>query len=144
MPKNWKQIIIAVSIVSFAGNGIALLRRNLANEIVAAGDFHQVAHKARGRAEIIKRRSGEYSLKLWNFETTAKPDLFVYLISAPDAFENEAVKTSDVLELGSLKNTKGDQEYLLPQKYDPAKYRAVTIWNRRHQVNFTTAPLKEH
>lgn len=129
-------------IVVAASFGISFLRQSAAPTVIAAGSFHQVAHKGSGTAEIIKRNDGHRVLVLKEFQTADKPDLYVYLISAPDALENEAVKNSEIYSLGLLKRTNGSQEYLLPGDLDPSRYNAVTIWSRRHEINFTTAPLK--
>lgn len=144
MNKTQKETSIAIAVVLVAVICIGFLRQSFTPQVLASGEFHQVAHKGTGKAEIIKKRNGKYVLKLTDFETTAKPDLFVYLISASDASENETIKRSEIFSLGELQNAKGSQEYLLPDGFDFTKYGAVTIWNRRYEVNFTTAPLRKN
>jgi hypothetical protein len=65
------------------------------------------------------------------------------LISAPDALENETVKNSERLYVAPLQKSKSFQEYVLPNGQNLTNFHAVTIWNNKHGVNFTTAPLKQ-
>lgn len=76
-----------------------------------------------------------------NFQTSNGPDVQVYLVAAADATENDTVNRSGFLRLGELKGNIGDQNYDLSSDVDLNKYRAVTIWCRRFDVNFATAPL---
>lgn len=104
------------------------------------GRFHAVAHSAEGVAAVYDIR-GRHQLHLLGFRTAYRPDLQVLLISAPDAFDNERVKASEILVLGALSPIP-DQTFDLPGGVSPAQFRAVTIWLPQHQVNFTTAPLR--
>jgi Electron transfer DM13 len=62
-------------------------------------------------------------------------------VAAGDARDNATVKQAGFVDLGPLKGNKGDQNYEVPASVDLAKYRAVTIWCARFNVNFATAPL---
>lgn len=108
---------------------------------LAAGRFHSVAHETRGVATIYQLPDGKRTLRLTDFQTSNGPDVVVYLVAAPDAFDAEMVKTANPVLLGSLKGNVGDQNYEVPADVDLAKYRAVTIWCRRFSANFATAPL---
>ncbi len=110
-------------------------------KIVASGAFHQVAHKGRGVATIYQLPDTKLVLRLTDFHTDSGRDLQVYLISALNALENETVQKSEFVSLGELRKSEGDQSYELPAGLDLTKYRAVTVWNRKYQVNFITAPL---
>ena len=65
----------------------------------------------------------------------------MYLVAASDASDNETVTKAGFVELGALKGNEGDQNYDIPANVDLEKYRAVTIWCHRFNVNFATAPL---
>jgi hypothetical protein len=80
-------------------------------------------------------------LRLTEFVTSNGPDVRVYLIAAADATDDATVKQAGFVELGKLKGNQGDQNYDIPADLDLDKYRAVTIWCRRFNVNFGTAPL---
>jgi len=108
---------------------------------IAAGVFHDGAHKTSGNASIYPGEDGKRILRLTNFETSNGPDVHVYLVAAADALDSQTVTSAGFIDLGSIKGNVGDQNYELPAEADLAKYRAVTIWCKRFSVNFGTAPL---
>jgi hypothetical protein len=110
--------------------------------VLAQGFFHPAAHKGAGSAAFYRGSNGQWFLRLTNFRTALRPDLAVYLISAPDAFDNDTVANSRFVSLGRLKGSGEDQVYAVPPEIDLSQYHAVTIWSERYQVNFTTAPLR--
>jgi hypothetical protein len=108
---------------------------------LAAGQFHSGAHETRGVATVFQLADGKKTLRLTNFATSNGPDVHVYLVAAADAKDGDAVTKAGFVDLGSLKGNIGDQNYELPANADLAMYRAVTIWCKRFNVNFGTAPL---
>jgi hypothetical protein len=120
----------------------AYIRHASAPRLLASGRFHQVAHKGEGVAAILQLPNGQRILRLTDFRTADNPELAILLISAPDAHENQIVVNSSVFVLGPLQQAGGDQEYSLPADLDLTHFGAVTIWNKKYQVNFTTAPLR--
>jgi hypothetical protein len=110
--------------------------------VLIAGSFHSVAHKGTGSAFLYQCRNGKRLLALKDLSTAARPDLAVYLIDAPDAFDNDTVRNSRFVSLGPLKGLAQDQVYDVPADVDLARYRAVIIWSQKYGVNFTTAPLR--
>jgi hypothetical protein len=125
-----------VAAAAASGAVSATAPRNL-----ASGMFHSVAHQTKGDAGIYELPGGKRILRLTNFETSNGPDVRVYLVAANDATDNATVKNASFIELGVLKGNKGDQNYDVPSDLDLGKYRAVTIWCHRFNVNFATAPL---
>ena len=110
-------------------------------QVLASGNFHDVAHKGVGQATIYQLGSGQRVLRFTNFETSNGPDVRVYLVATKDASDSETVKRSGFVEVGALKGNIGDQNYEISSDLDLNKYRAVTIWCKRFGVNFATAPL---
>ncbi len=110
---------------------------------VASGNFHDVTHSGKGEAAVFTLGDGERMLRFTDFETSNGPDVVVYLIAASDANDSDSVKNAAPILLGSLKGNKGDQNYEVPSDVDLNKYKAVTIWCRRFNVNFATAPLSQ-
>ena len=108
---------------------------------VAEGSFRGIAHETKGMAAIYKLPDGKRVLRFSGFETSNGPDVHVYLVAATDAKDDDTVKKSGFIDLGSIKGNIGDQNYELPAGVDLATYRAVTVWCRRFGVNFATAPL---
>jgi hypothetical protein len=112
-----------------------------AADVVASGQFHGVAHGAKGTAAVYRLPDGKRVLRFSDFETSNGPDVQVYLVAASDANDNATVTDAGFVNVGALKGNVGDQNYDLPADVDLAKYKAVTIWCRRFGVNFATAPL---
>jgi hypothetical protein len=110
---------------------------------LVSGNFHDVSHKGAGTATVYQLADGMRVLRFTNFETSNGPDVVVYLIAAGDAGDADTVKNASPILLGSLKGNVGDQNYDLPSDVDLSKYRAVTIWCRRFNANFATAPLSK-
>jgi hypothetical protein len=108
---------------------------------IAAGTFHGVHHETSGTATVYRRADGTRVLRFTSFATSNGPDVRIYLVAASDATDNATVKQAGFIELGPMKGNQGDQNYEIPETVDLAKYRAVTIWCRRFDVNFATAPL---
>lgn len=110
-------------------------------KVLFTGQFHGVGHETKGAATIHQLADGKKVLRLTDFETSNGPNVHVYLVSAPDANDNDTVTNAGFLDIGSLKGNIGDQNYDLPAEIDLAKYQSVTIWCQRFGVNFGTAPL---
>jgi hypothetical protein len=110
--------------------------------VMAHGFFHPVAHKGSGSASLFRCPDGKWAVSLVNMHTAFRSDLVVYLVSAPDALDNDTVSSSKIISLGRLQSGAGNQVYPVPSVTDPAQYHAVTIWSEHYNVNFTTAPLR--
>jgi Electron transfer DM13 len=108
---------------------------------LATGRFHSVAHETAGVATIHQLSDGKRLVRLTAFETSNGPDVRVYLVTAPDARDNETVARAGFVDLGAMKGNRGDQNYEIPASIDVSQYQAVTLWCRRFGVNFATAPL---
>jgi hypothetical protein len=109
--------------------------------ILAEGRLRGIAHEAKGTATLLRLENGKRVLRLREFETLNGPDLYVYLVAAPDASDNETVTKSGFVSLGRLKAPEGDQDYDVPARLDLGKYRSVSIWCRLFSVNFAAASL---
>jgi hypothetical protein len=152
-----KRIIIIAGLVAAAGLWYAFRPERLfvnqkvnesfaattsaAPKALATGSFHGVHHDTKGVATIFALADGKRVLRLTGFETSNGPDVRIYLVAAPDATDNATVTTAGFVEVGPLKGNVGDQNYELPAGVDLARYRTVTIWCRRFNVNFGSAPL---
>lgn len=107
------------------------------------GSFRGVHHDGSGSATVYRTGDGTRVLRLTEFATSNGPDLYVYLVAAADAPDNETVKRAGYISLGRLKGNQGDQNYVLPADVDLSRYRAVSIWCKRFGVNFAAAALAE-
>ncbi len=109
--------------------------------ILAKGDFRGLAHETKGTAAVYQLGDGKKVLRLTNFETSNGPDVHVYLVAAEAANDNDTVKKSGFIDLGSMKGNIGDQNYDVPADVDLGKYQSVSIWCARFGVNFGAASL---
>lgn len=109
-------------------------------QTLLSGSFTSDAHETKGTAEIIAI-DGKKVLRLSNFATSNGPDVRVLLVSGTDASTGEVVKRAETIDLGAIKGNIGDQNYVLPDDFDPERFRAVSIWCKRFGVNFGGATL---
>jgi hypothetical protein len=109
--------------------------------LLSQGGFKGLGHHTEGRASIFQQ--GErHILRLSNgFSTSNGPDVRVYLVEGSNGADNAAIKNGKYLDLGVIKGNIGDQNYVLPASFDPAKYASVSIWCKRFAVNFAAASL---
>ena len=99
------------------------------------GNLIPSAHEVSGKALIIDTPEGKF-LRFENFETINGPDLFIYL--------STDLSSNDYINLGEIKATKGNVNYLLPDDIDLKKYNKVLVWCRAFRVLFSYAELKEN
>ena len=111
--------------------------------IVAQGTFVDAdgVHRGRGTATIYRGGTGQYTLRLTDFEVTNGPDLKVWLVAASDIKSSDDVKASEWLSLGQLKGNIGDQNYAIPADTEVSKYQSVVIWCEQFGVLFSPAKL---
>ena len=100
-----------------------------------AGSFIGVGdgiHDAQGSAKVIPVSKGSI-LRLKDFSSTNRPDLYVYLSSDKDA--------TDIVNLGKLKANIGNQNYEIPDGTNLSKYGTVLIWCQQFSVLYGRAEL---
>jgi hypothetical protein len=129
------------SILFFSAAVLAWTLLGNRERVLLAGNFHSVAHKGTGEARVVALSDGRRMLRLLGVKTYPAPELEVCLVGAPDAEDNDTVLQSGLVCLGSYDPKAAYVSYPLPPPVDIGRYRAVAIWSRGYQVNFTTAPL---
>ena len=109
---------------------------------LATGSFRSLEHSTTGRAIATALADGSRVLRLEGFETSNGPDLRVYLSAgSSDAFFGREYG-QDFVELGELKGNIGNQNYVIPEGVDLARYRNAVIWCKRFSVGFGVATLQ--
>jgi hypothetical protein len=108
---------------------------------ITRGRFKSLAHETKGTASILQLGDGRRTLRLTDFETSNGPDVRVYLTGGEVEKGSDAIKAAGFIDLGSMKGSKGDQNYDIPANVDLSKYKNVTIWCARFSVNFGEAAL---
>jgi Electron transfer DM13 len=155
--KTWKKVAIAVVVVLIVGLWYWFRPDRLFSNVrvdeampaaqgsalpIESGTFYTILHPTSGTATIYKMADGTHMLRFTNFDTSNGPDVHVYMVAADDAKDAAAVERAGFVDLGEIKGNVGDQNYILPNDLDTAKYRAVSIWCKRFSVNFGAAALK--
>ncbi|MEM0963245.1 MAG: DM13 domain-containing protein [Bacteroidota bacterium] len=110
-----------------------------APEEIARGSFSGASgHDVSGEAVWYRLDDGSNLIRLEGLDSDNGPDLEVWLVRRT---------TGDVgqggASLGSLKSTRGNQNYPVPDNLDPADFAGVSVWCERFSVNFGVAPLAD-
>lgn len=113
-------------------------------QILESGTFHSGAHRTEGTATIYRIENGSRILRFTNFKTSNGPDVHIYMVAADDASDSASVQHAAFIDLGLIQGNIGDQNYILGSDVDLAKYRTVSVWCKRFNVNFGAAPLTPH
>ena len=109
-------------------------------QTLSTGAFRSLEHAAHGNALLVRLADGSLIVRFEQFEVENGPDLRVYLSTAqPDG--PPSALDDDFLDLGGLKGNIGDQNYVIPDGTDLARYRSVSVWCRRFSVGFAVAPV---
>lgn len=95
-----------------------------------ADDFHFGS----GNASLIETEDG-LVLSLDDFSVQNGPDLFVYVSSDPEGWNEEAVN------LGVLKATDGSFSYEIPDDISADDIASAVVWCKAFGVLFASAPL---
>jgi len=156
--KTWKTAIPVLAIALFAAwyafrperlavnvrvnEGFPSTQGASSAEIMESGTFYGVMHPTTGTATIYRLADGDRILRFTNFRTSNGPDVHVYLVAADDARDNASVLHAGFIDLGTIKGNIGDQNYALGADVDLSKYRAVSVWCKRFNINFGVAPLR--
>jgi hypothetical protein len=109
--------------------------------VLTTGRFRSGAHETAGQAAVYDLGDGRRMLRLTSLHTSNGPDVHVYLVAAPNVTGDDVVKRAAVVDLGTMKGNRGNQNYVLPADTDLAKYQSVSIWCERFGVNFGSARL---
>lgn len=128
---------------AFAQSGSAMMGSKMSARTALSGGFHQITHATQGKATLSGNGRAR-TVKLTGFETGMGPKLHLYLVPG-GATSNSAVKAAvdahKFIDLGALKNIKGDQNYAVPTKAKAGKGASVVIWCDKFDVVFGAATL---
>lgn len=110
-------------------------------ELIATGAFYRIENRGRGGARLYQLPSGRLALRMEGFSTAANTDLFVWISEDPRPRTTNQAMNAPHEEIAVLKSTLGDQNYLFPEGFDPARARSVVIWCEPVQIAYTAAAL---
>jgi hypothetical protein len=156
--KTWMKVAIPVAVVALIAAWYAfrperlVVNRQVDEALPAAqgssaqplesGQFYGILHPTAGTATIYQMGDGTRVLRFTSFTTSNGPDVHVYMVAADDAKDAATVENAGFVDLGVIKGNIGDQNYTLASDLDLGKYRAVSIWCKRFNVNFGAAALR--
>lgn len=99
------------------------------------------AHRGSGSATIFELDDGSRVLRLEEFEVTNGPDLHVLLVPTGETVDRDLVAAVGYEDLGKLKGNVGNQNYVVPDGFDPDGAWTVVIYCEPFHVVFSTAQL---
>lgn len=82
-------------------------------------------HSASGRAAVVVER-GRRTLTLRRFRIDPGPKVKVWLV--PSSARGDGQVPRDVVDLGTLKGSRGNQSYRIPSGTDLRRYSSVVFW----------------
>lgn len=101
-------------------------------DILARAAMIARAHDVEGEALLVK--VGDHNiLRFENLETINGPDLRIYL--------SADLSSNDIVDLGPIRATRGNVNYIIPAGIDLSKYKNAMIWCRAFGVLFSYAQL---
>lgn len=110
--------------------------------VLAEGSFLTQEHQTTGTVKILQLADGSRYVRLEGFSTTDGPDLRVAITDQQAGGEWGKYENGRYLEVGELKGTDGDQNYLIPADADLSGLTSVVIWCIRFSVAFGSAPVQ--
>lgn len=110
--------------------------------LLARGRFYPIESPGKGTALVYRLPSGRLALRLEHLRTSAYPNLFVWVSQARRPKTSEQSADTPHVELGALKSTRGDQNYLLPKSLDVDAVGSVVIWWEPVGMAYTAAALE--
>ena len=135
-------VIVVIIVLSVGYYGISPLFKNITvadsmpEEVVAETEKRGIigtkGHPASGTVKVIEA-SGETIIRYENFETINGPNLHVYLAKDLDAKE--------FVDLGSIRGTRGEINYTVPDGIDLNEYKYVMYWCVPFGVLFNYADI---
>lgn len=103
-----------------------------AEESRTASILGTAGHPASGTVRVV-RADNQTFIRYENFKTLNGPDLYVYLAKDLDA--------NQYVNLGPLKATEGNVNYLVPSDIDITDYSYVLVWCKQFGVLFNSADI---
>lgn len=110
-------------------------------KVLGEGAFYDVEMKGKGTARLYELPDGALALRFEDFEVSANTDLFVWLSESPAPKTSKDAVDSPYVEIGNLKSTVGNENYLLPAGLTRERVRSVVIWCAPVRIAYTAAIL---
>ncbi|ASN20804.1 DM13 domain-containing protein [Arthrobacter sp. YN] len=109
--------------------------------VVGGGTFQSQEHETTGTAQLLMLPDGSHLLRLENLASSDGPDVKVWLSSQEAGGDWFKYRSGHYVDLGAIKATHGNQNYVVPAGTDIAGLTSVVLWCDRFSVAFGSAPL---
>jgi hypothetical protein len=112
---------------------------------LSSGALAQITpgHPTSGTAKLIKLADGSYVARFENLSTVGGPDVHVWASEGSDLSNSGTVGSSKYTDLGSIKSTNGNQNYVVAlSATEVGKIKSIIIWCKSFSVAFGGATLK--
>jgi hypothetical protein len=111
-------------------------------ELIAQGEFYELGHNGQGSVAIYKRADGSSVLRLENFQVDEGGELHVVLTSQNQIQNSKEAQLEAMIDLGPLKASVGNQNYIVPVGLDLNEIHSVLIWSTSTSEAFIVASLQ--
>ncbi|MET4539875.1 hypothetical protein ABIE37_001649 [Arthrobacter bambusae] len=109
--------------------------------VVGGGTFQSQEHETTGTAQLLMLPDGSHVLRLENLASSDGPDVKVWLSSQEAGGDWFKYRSGRYVDLGAIKATHGNQNYVVSAGTDIAGLTSVVLWCDRFSVAFGSAPL---
>jgi hypothetical protein len=109
--------------------------------VLGSGTFQSQEHETTGTARLVRLDDGSHLLRLEDLASSDGPDVKVWLSSLPAGGDWFKYRSGRYVDLGAVKATHGNHNYLLPPGTDITGLTSVVLWCDRFSVAFGSAPL---
>lgn len=108
--------------------------------IIARGPFRPVESPGHGTALLYRLAAGRLAVRIKELRTSPAV-LVIWASKARNPSTTAQLLAAPRVELGRLKSTRGDHNYLLPKALDRDSVRSVVIYSRPLRMVYTAAAL---
>ncbi len=115
-------LLILAAMAAFLTAAAPAMARNIEQY---NAEVRAVGHSASGRAAVVRQEGGPRFLTLTRFSINPGPRVKVYLVAGPVRGDGDV---KDFVDLGTLKGSRGNQQYRIPAGTNVRKYRTVVFW----------------
>ena len=109
--------------------------------VLGFGNFQSQEHQTSGTAQLLKLPDGSRVLRLENLASSDGPDVKVWLSSLEAGGDWYKYRSGRYVDLGAIKATHGNQNYVIPSGVDLSGLSSVVLWCDRFSVAFGSAQL---
>jgi hypothetical protein len=109
--------------------------------MVRTGTFQSQEHETSGTAQLLVLPDGSHLLRLENLASSDGPDVKVWLSTLEAGGDWFKYRSGRYVDLGAIKATHGNHNYVIPPGTDIAGLTSVVLWCDRFSVAFGSAAL---